>query len=107
MSSSPSDKVRRQNHDTSHHKPDLVEVIREAEQMQPGLPEPELRPSDKVLIAKWKIRSAYYYLAFTSVLCLVTILLNPGEQVRLVVLAVWASAAAVGGAVLRWSYDKI
>lgn len=105
MPSRPSDNVRQQNqranNDNTPH-----ETLSEDERMK-RLSSPEEHPTDRIVVAKWKIKSAYYYLMFTSVLCTLAILIDSSDNVRLVALAIWASAAAVGGALLRWTYRKI
>jgi len=108
MSSSPSDNVRRQNdHGDRDSKQALHEGIYEDDQMNSEVPHPILHPTNMLVIAKWRIRSAYYYLTFNSALCLAAILINPSNDVRLVALAVLASSSALGGALLRGSYRKV
>lgn len=106
MPSRPSDNIGRQNQITSNNNA-LHETLSEDERMEPGVPQPVLHQTDRIVVAKWKIKSAYYYLIFTSVLCIAAILIDQSDNVRLVALAIWASAAAVGGALLRWTYRKL
>ncbi|MGI9003457.1 MAG: hypothetical protein ACR2GH_17670 [Pseudonocardia sp.] len=106
MPSRSSENVSRQN-DLVSDDNDLHEILRENERMVPGLPQPVLHETGRVAIAKWKMKSAYYYLMFTSGICIGAILIGPSENVRLVALAIWGSATAIGGALLRLSYRKL
>lgn len=103
-----SDKARRQDQPLKDRQHDQMQVaLNDEELMERGVPKPVLHPTDKLIIAKWKIYGAYYYLAFTGALCISAILINPSDQVLRVVLAVWATTTATGGVALRRSYCKM
>jgi len=105
--SRPSDNIGRQNRITSNDNA-LHETLSEDErQVEPGVPRPVVHQTDRIVVAKWQIKSTYYYLMFTSMICIAAILIDPSDNVRLVALAIWASAAGVGGALLSRTYRKL
>lgn len=106
----PGDKVRRPNRKKDPVAPEteakVVEVIRELVPMKDEVSRPEYAESEQVRYAKWKIKMAYGYLAFTTTACLGAILLNPVLDVRLVVLALWSATVAALAVLLRREYKK-
>ena len=105
--STPGDKVRRQNRKKKSHenKVEATELIREFEKMKDEVARPAVTESEKLRYAKWKIKMLYAYLAFTTVACLGTILINPTLDARLV-LALWGSTSATLAVFLRREYKK-
>jgi hypothetical protein len=106
----PGDQVRRPNRKKHAVAPEteakMVEVIRESVPMKDEVSRPEYVESEQLRYAKWKIKMAYGYLAFTTTICLGAILLNPVLDVRLVVLALWNATSAVLAVVLRREYKR-
>ena len=109
--STPSDEARRQSQvkeSGSIIDTDIFEDL----VPEPGSPEPvhySVPGETASAIHKFKLAlaGAYAYLTITSAIVLGAIVLNTSEEVRNVALAVWASTAALGGALLRWTYRKL
>jgi hypothetical protein len=101
-----SDKASEQKQASKEGENNQIQVARTDEELSQGVPKPVLQPTDNMIIAKWKIKSAFYCMAFTSVLCVAAIMINPADQVLRVVLAIWATTGAVCGVLLRGSYSK-
>ena len=105
---SPGDRVRRpnRNRNSQINEPHVVEVIISSEAMRDELTRPEYHESEQLKFAKWKIKMAFAYLAFTSVICVGAILLNPTLDVRLVVVALWGASSGAVAVLLKREYRK-
>ncbi|MGY1667573.1 hypothetical protein [Geodermatophilus sp. SYSU D00696] len=103
MPTTPGDKVQRQDQSEAG----LNDIpFMEDEPMAPGYAQLRVVHTDQIVIERWRVKVALSYLVFTSILCLTAILIEPSSEVRLVVLAVWGSTSAAGGALLRWGYRR-
>ena len=104
--SNPGDVVRRQNRkvkgvEVKEPETTVVEDIRESCPRIRELTPPSLGDHQQLAFAKWKIRIAYAYLAFTSLICLGAVLINPTLDVRVVGLALWGATSAALAMILH------
>ncbi len=105
MTHTPGDEAQRQGQ--TDEVQNAFPHVWEDDRMRPGLIRPQESLEKRILVEKWKIKSALYYLSFTSLLCLMAILIEPSNEVKVVVLAVWGSTATLGSALLRRNYIRL
>lgn len=91
----------RQEHDERVQNADEIE---EDERPKPGMSTPVEIQGDRVLTEKWRIDRVFYYLAFTSIVCLTAVLISPSPEVRMVAAGMWVGAAALAKYLLSRAY---
>jgi hypothetical protein len=58
-----------------------------------------------VKVEEWKINRVFYYLSFTSVACLGTIIISPHAPVEATVAAIWTGSVTLSHYLLRAAYN--
>jgi hypothetical protein len=80
-------------------------VLSEDETPLPGISVPVLGPEVYVKVEKWRVNRVFYYLAFTSVICLAAVAIVP-TTVKATALAIWLSSLGLAKFLLAGAYRK-
>ena len=72
----------------------------------PGKPEIVLGPAEFVKIRKWHVTRVFYFLTFSSALCLTTVAVVPKPAVQATSVAVWLASAGLARYLLADTYRQ-
>ena len=78
-----------------------------AERLTPAssIAEPVLGPNTYIRAEKWRINRVFYFLSFTSVVCLGTLMLSPQPAIEVAVVSIWSGAVALSRYLLSSAYN--
>jgi hypothetical protein len=72
----------------------------------PGIADPVMGPAEYTKVKKQYVNRVFYFLAFTSVVCLVAVAVVPNPVVQETALGVWVGAAGLARFLLAGAYHK-
>jgi len=93
-----------------HHSEEINVSIRYSEEtienLQPeyGISYPVQGPSTFSKVEKWKVDRVYYFLCFTTIICIGALIWRPLPDIQATVASTWVSAATLSRYLLKNAY---